>query len=272
MASSSSASAEKQQSGPSADGEVTPPQLVPVFKSAVAKPKLKYVPVNSTDMAMIPLPKSTKCNCKGDRQKVFDAVSTLGYEKALEKHPALMAKAKKEGWLGRKFFVKACNGKWRVVGGKKKVVNKKIPTGHVTTEHDRYLLYQHMVASKLHTNGIEYMCRGIEFSCYKGGISCTGRVADFIDWLRKANKEGWLTHQLAVTPTGADHKIPVRPKKKKRSREEMVAAAEKRRKVLTSEVERLRAEAESASKELEMFELAEDLAGLREAIAQRKAK
>lgn len=255
MFSSSSASAQKQQSGPSADGEVTPSPQSSVLKQAASKPKLKYVP--------------NKCSCKGERQKVLTLMNTLGYEKALEKEPALLTKAKREGWLGRKFFVKSCNGRWRAVGGKK--VTKKT-SGKPTTERDRLALYNHMVAANIYgANGIELMCRGIEFSRARLGISgqASGQLDDFIGWLRKAKKEGWLTLQLAVTPTGADHKIPVGPRRK-RSREEMTAAAKKRRKVLTSEVERLRAEAESAAKELEMFEVAEELVSLREEIAQRK--
>ena len=70
------------------------------------------------------------CACKGDRQKLFDAINKFGFEKTNEMMPELIKKAKQGQWLARNFFVKNCNNTWKACStkrGKKRKAGVSFP-------------------------------------------------------------------------------------------------------------------------------------------------
>ena len=79
---------------------------------------------SSTSSASLVVKSTNHCNktceCKGERERLFNMINTLGMQRVAREHGDLIEQGKREGWVGQKFFVLNCSGKWKAATGKKR--------------------------------------------------------------------------------------------------------------------------------------------------------
>jgi len=184
--------------------------------------------------------------------------------------------AKGDGWLRETITIKHPDGTWRRPGYGP-VFPAKAPgnvwpelTPGKATDDQRRIVARNMAVGKIDINGIPLIIQGIRR--HYDGKTCPPGSKNNLEystqWLKRGHEEGWLRVKIEVMPSHGKYFIPIR--QKKRTLEQRDEQLKKRRKAIEEELVRIKAVQETAAKELELIQVAEDLAKLNETIKEKK--